>query len=214
MELEKYVTFKINDLKYEFRTLNELDVSQEYIDALEENEFIENIPTKLSIPKQKKYINEILSRDRETICGLYVDTKLIGSCGIQTYTTFLHNIDKHALKVGTVGIFIFNNNYKGLGIGKALLWASIYLLHECSQTEWFTAGMLKENIASLKTFLSCGFKQVEFTLSQKLLVSNKTFIDDNLKIYNVLLNYSELKKPEFIKSEKIINVQKTIRKKV
>ena len=208
MELEKYVTFKINDLKCEFRTLNELDVSQEYIDALEENEFIENIPTKLSLPKQKKYINEILSRDRETICGLYVDSKLVGSCGIQTYTTFLHKFDTRALNLGTVGIFIFNNNYKGLGLGKVLLWASIYLLHDCYQTEWFTAGMLKENIASLKTFLSCGFKQVEFTLSQKLLVSNKTFIDDNLEVYNVLLNYSELKRPEFIKSEKIINVRK------
>ena len=54
MELEKYITFNFNNLKCEFRTLNELDVSQEYIDALEEDEFIENIPTKLSIPKQKK----------------------------------------------------------------------------------------------------------------------------------------------------------------
>ena len=57
MELEKYVTFRINDLKCEFRTLNELDVSQEYIEALEENNFIENIPPKLNIQNQKKYVN-------------------------------------------------------------------------------------------------------------------------------------------------------------
>ena len=66
--------------------------------------------------------------------------------------------------------------------------------------------MLRDNISSLKTFLGCGFKQVEFTLSQKYLVSNKKYINESIEIYNVLLNYSELIKPKFIKCEKIRNV--------
>ena len=60
MELEKNITFKIKSSECEFRTLNEFDVTHEYIEALEEkNEFIENILTNLSISSQKQYINEI-----------------------------------------------------------------------------------------------------------------------------------------------------------
>ena len=41
MELEKNITFKIKSSECEFRTLNEFDVTHEYIEALEEkNEFL------------------------------------------------------------------------------------------------------------------------------------------------------------------------------
>ena len=206
MELEKFLTFKINDWKCEFRTLNEIDVSQNYINALKRNNFLEKIPQKLNLKTQKKYINEILSREDETICGLYIDKRLVGSCGMQTYSTFLHNIDTKKLNVATIGIFLFDNNFKGIGLGKVILWASIFLLHECSRVEWFTAGMLKDNIASLKTFLSCGFKQEEFNLSQRLLVTKEKYLDENLEVYNVLLKYSELIKPNLIHNKKIITV--------
>ena len=136
MELEKNITFKIKNSECEFRTLNEFDVTHEYIEALEEkNEFIENIPANHSISSQKQYINEILSRENETICGMFIERELVGSCGIQTYKTCIYNIDKHALKVGTMGIFIFSKKYQELGLGKALVWASTLLTYECFQTE-------------------------------------------------------------------------------
>ena len=50
--------------------------------------------------------------------------------------------------------------------------------------------MEKENIPSLKSFLSCGFRKI---------YEDK----ENCK---VLLNYSELTKPEFIKDETIQEV--------
>ena len=40
MELEKFLTFNINDWKCEFKTLNEIDVSQNYINALKSNNFL------------------------------------------------------------------------------------------------------------------------------------------------------------------------------
>ena len=207
MELDKYITFKIKNSECEFRTLNEFDVTHEYIEALEEkNEFIENIPANLSISSQKQYINEILSRENETICGMFIERELVASCGIQTYKTFLYNIDKHELKVGTMGIFFFSKKYRKLGLGKVLVWASTLLLYECFQAEWFIAGMLKHNIASLKTFLDCGFKQVELSLSQKNLISSSKNVDESIEVYNVLLNYSELIKPKIITCEKIRNV--------
>ena len=47
--------------------------------------------------------------------------------------------------LATVGIFIFNKSYRGTGLGKALVWASTYLFHECTQIKWFGAGMQKNN---------------------------------------------------------------------
>ena len=79
-------------------------------------------------------------------------------------------------------------------------------MYECSRVEWFTKGMLKDNIASLKTFLSCGFKQEEFNLSQRLLVTKEKYLDENLEVYNVLLKYSELIKPNLIHNNNIITV--------
>ena len=74
----------------------------------------------------------------------FIERELVGSCGLQTYKTFIYNIDKNALKVGTMGIFLFSKKYENLGLGKALVWASTLLLYECFQTEWFAAGMLKD----------------------------------------------------------------------
>ena len=69
-----------------------------------------------------------------------------------------------------------------MGLGKTLVWASTYLFYECTRIEWFGAGMAKENVSSLKSFLSCGFTQVY----------------EDEESCRVLLNYSELIKPEFI----------------
>ena len=196
MELDKYIKFKINDFSCEFKTLNELDVSQDYVEYLhEQNEYIQNIPADNSILNQKKYIKGILSSEGNTICGLYIDRKLVGSSGIQTSTTFLNELYTSGQNIASIGIFLFNKNYQGIGLGKVLVWTSTYLLHECTQTEWFGAGMLKKNVASLKSFLACGFKK----------------IDENEEAIKVLLNYSELIKPKFINSEVIRTVEKLTR---
>ena len=77
-----------------------------------------------------------------------------------------------------------------MGLGKTLVWAATYLHHNSIQTEWFGAGMAIENIPSLKSFLSCGFRQIY----------------EDEESCRVLLNYSELTKPEFIKDETIREV--------
>ena len=50
MELEKFISFKINDLNCEFRALIKKDVSQDSIDGFkEQSEYIENIPAVINI---------------------------------------------------------------------------------------------------------------------------------------------------------------------
>jgi len=194
MELEKSILFKINDLNCEFRSINVSDISQDYIDGLkDQNKYIENIPAEVSFSSQKNYVEETLISEGDTICGLFLDSVLVGTAGVQLslLKSFLKNINTPVDTLATVGIFVFNKSYRGMGLGKTLVWAAMYLFHNSTQTEWFGAGMAKENTPSLKSFMSCGFRQVY----------------EDEENYKVLLNYSEITKPEFIKDEaiKVVN---------
>ena len=176
----------------EFRTLHGSDVSKEYVDGLkQQTKYIMNIPKNVSISSQKKYVKDILCSKDDTICGLFINNKLVGTAGVQSSRSFLLSNKVTTEYVATIGIFLFNKRYRGMGLGKTLVWAATYLFHNASKLEWFGSGMAKENIPSLKSFLSCGFR--------------KNYEDkENCK---VLLNYSELTKPRFIKDSTIREVQ-------
>ena len=192
MELDKSLFFKIKDMNCEFRTLHDSDVSKEYVNDLkQQTQYITNIPKNISISSQKIYIKDILCSKDDTICGLFINNKLVGTAGIQSSTLYLQYIEVPAKFVVTIGILLFDKNYRGMKLGTTLVWAATYLYHNCVQVEWFGAGMEKENIPSLKSFLSCGYRKI---------YEDK----ENCK---VLLNHSELTKPRFIKASTIREVQ-------
>ena len=185
MELDRSILFTINHFKCEYRALSEADVTQEYVDGLiKQTKYIENIPDKVSISNQQKYIREKLLSKADTINGLFIGNRLVGTAGIQSSVIFFNYVKVPDESMATLGILIFDMNYKRMGLGKALVWASVYLTYNCLKTKWFGAGMANENMPSLKSFLSCGFKQVDE-------------VDQSLR---VLLKFSELKKPNFIKN--------------
>ena len=84
MELNKSLSFKIYDLRCEFRTLNEKDVNQDYLNGLDEqNKYIKNIPAKISFASQKKYVRETLDTKSDTLLGLIVNNNLVATAGVQ-----------------------------------------------------------------------------------------------------------------------------------
>lgn len=185
MELEKILTFNIGKEHCEFRTIHESDVNQSYIKGLrEQKQYIEHIPDNATISSQKNYIYEVLKSKGDTICGLFLNGELVATAGVQLSfsESFLQGIMPLNGKLATIGIFVFNKNYRGMGLGKALVWASAYLFHECTQTKGYGAGMEKENVASYKPFLDCGIKK---------------FYEDE-KFYKVYINYKQLIKPGFL----------------
>lgn len=191
MELDKSLKFKLHDMVCNFRMINETDVNQDYVDGLQEqNKYIENIPANVSISNQKYYIKNTIKSKNSTICGLLINDTLVGTAGIQLFfsESFLKNISNDIDELATVGIFIFNNRYRRIGLGKVLVWSATYLFHYCIKTEWFGAGMEKENISSYKSFLSCGYQEV---------------LNED-KYYKVMINISDLKKPELVKEEMVI----------
>ena len=192
MELDKSLFFKIKDMNCEFRSLHDSDVSKEYVDSLSQQiQYIMNIPKNVSISSQKKYVKDALYSKDDTICGLFINNKLVGTAGIQSSTLYLQYIEVPAKFVVTIGILLFDKNYRGMKLGTTLVWAATYLYHNCVQVEWFGAGMEKENFSSMKSFSSCGFKQIY----------------EDKKNCRVLINYSELTKSRFIKDSTIREVQ-------
>ena len=178
------------DIDCQFRTINENDVTQSYVNGLkEQTEYIENIPDGVNLTSQRKYLNDIIASEDRTICGLIINGELVGTAGIQLSHTnsFLPDTETSYEKLATIGIFVFNRNYLGMGLGKVLVWAASYLFHNSTKTNWFGAGMLSENIPSLKSFLGCGYRQV--------------FEEKNHQ--KVLLKISELIKPLSIINYKI-----------
>ena len=71
-----------------------------------------------------------------------------------------------------------------MGFGKILVWASLFLHHYCFGSDIYFAGMNIENIPSLRTFLSCGFK-INYKKEDLYFVSLKY---DNIILPKNLLN--------------------------
>ena len=72
--------------------------------------------------------------------------------------TGYRNLDE---EIAQIGIFIFSEDYRGLGLEKTLVWCSVYLINKCSNSTFFGAGMHISNISSFKSFRSCGFKTIQ-----------------------------------------------------
>jgi RimJ/RimL family protein N-acetyltransferase len=174
MDLTKKLLFTIKSQDCIFRSLSARDVTESYIQALKKQKtYLSNNHEDIDMQWQQKYIENIWLSPADTICGLFINSKLIASAGIQNL-----NSDKAT----TIGIFVFDEKSRGIGYGKTLVWASCYLSNNCCNVNYFEAGMERTNVPSLKSFLACGFK----------------IIDKNEKNYKVGLKIDKLQKPNFI----------------
>jgi len=151
-----------------------MDVTESYVQALKrQKKFLENNPGDVDIQWQQKYVQSILSSSYNAICGLFVNSELIGTSGIQ-------NIRPN--EIPSFGIFVLDERSRSKGYGKTLCWATFYILNRCFNITCITAGIEKTNIASLKMVLPLGFK----------------IIDEDEKGFKIKLNIEDLIKPIFI----------------
>jgi len=190
MELNKTLHYLSGESFYEFRSLNEQDVTVSYIDGLrEQTKYLKNVPSLINMESQKEHIRNILLNKTDVICGLFMNGELVGTAGIQYSLSeiFVQSFQKQIDGLATIGIFVFSKKHRGVGLGKSLVWASVMLLHSCCETRWFGAEMEKENTPSLNSFLSCGFDRV---------------YSDHKK-YKVLLEISNIVKPNICRNYKV-----------
>ena len=196
MKIPGRLQFSFNGERHIFRTLAPHDVDMPYVLALRnEISFIDNRTNDITIEYQQKYVNDILDSEVDTICGLFAGSKLIGTSGIQNLSYDNSKNRKMMMAVGstsncTLGVFVLTDLTRGKGYGKTLVWSSCYLSYCQFGITLFEASVLRKNVASLKTFLACGFK-----------ISEENEVGINL----VLKVNAELLKPESVKRPVIID---------
>ena len=152
---------------------------ESYVEGLiHERRYLLHNPSNATIASQRAYVRYVDESESDAICGLFMDSELVGTSGIQ-------NIAENS--VVTFGIFVFQSKNRNRGLGKTLVWATSYLLSNAYGIERCEAGMEKSNLASLNSFLSCGFKMVR----------------NNGKNHWVALDTENLHQPEFITNVQI-----------
>jgi len=183
MVINKKIVFTCQNDICEYRTILPGDVTKNYISGLKnQNSYLVNNPSDINMEKQKDYVLKKNLSNNDTICGLFINSVLIGTAGLQNITGNGNT---------TIGIFVFSSNIRGKGFGKTLVWASCLIASYIFNKTIFEAGMEKDNIPSVKSFLSCGFK----------------IISEDEKYHRVQLYLKNLKKPTFINNVKIVNIK-------
>ena len=92
MELKHKLIFKIESEIAEFRCLKPTDVNNSYIEGLKnQKEFINYNPKNITLKKQQDYVYKIAASQTDIICGLFFNSILIGTAGIQIFENTLEN---------------------------------------------------------------------------------------------------------------------------
>jgi hypothetical protein len=159
MNLDKKLSFNRDNTTFVFKGLEPNDVSHDYVNSLTKTSFIENIPPQVSVRSQKEYVQKITESRNSLIFGLFSNENiLIATSGVQVNSLSFKEFVTNDSKYLTMGIFVVGKEHRGQGFGKMLVWACSYLLNSLFYNSDIFAGMKKDNIASLKSFTSVGYK--------------------------------------------------------
>ena len=178
MIYDKQLKFTYKQYGCEFRTLMPSEVSSEYVAGLKlENRYLSHKPDQYTIESQATYVSNILDSIHDTLCGLFVDGKLMGTAGIQGVGE---------KEITPIGIFLFDPSIRGQGFGKVLVWSAAYLTNQVVNMTGIYGGMKSENIASRKAFEACGGTTLSIEGEDKYLV---TILHQNLKTPDELVDF-------------------------
>ena len=132
----------------------------------EETDYLLSYPdeNRLSVEQERRFLAELEQNDRETELCAVVGGRIVGTAGIEA----VGKTDKvkHRAEFG-IGI---EQNYWGMGIGRALLMAGV----ECAQRAGYTQlelDVVADNLAAIALYQSVGF--IEFGRNPKGFCSRK-----------------------------------------
>ena len=174
MNLSNKLFFLFKNDRCELRGITPDDVTSDYVNGLiDQQEYLLNRQT--TIESQREYVKNINESDNDAIFGLFINGELIGTSGVQGLNGIV-----------SIGIFIFKPEMRGKGYGKILVWASCLLINKTFGYRYFFAGVKKDNVASWKAFMACGFSMTEkdgdYILTTDSLTSSKPRLPAELKL--------------------------------
>tara|TARA_Y100001933_G_C18885751_1_gene516070 strand:+ start:113 stop:604 length:492 start_codon:yes stop_codon:yes gene_type:complete len=137
----------------ELRILKPDDITQSYVDWMEDKEVIrysENQYRNFSIDSQKKYVTHCLYEKDIDLYGIFINSKHVGNICLKGLTS------KH--KRAEVTYLIGVKNLWGKGLGYEVLANIIYKAKKEYKLKKLYAGVASENIASKKVLEKNKFK--------------------------------------------------------
>ena len=171
MEFKNKLQIKFKNNNFTIKQIKKTHINYKYVNVMIRYKFFLSFP-KISITKQKDYIDKIIKSKTKIILGLYMGKNLIFSSGIQV-------LKRNKISLGILNI---DTKYKRKGIAKVFLYCIMYYFKNFLNIKNFIAGVDMQNLPSLKLFKSLNFK-----LKYK---NNKSYIfelnSNNLKNINYL----------------------------
>jgi RimJ/RimL family protein N-acetyltransferase len=158
-------------------------VSEEYVSWLGNpviNRFLEVRHEKVTLSSQRKLIEVINDSEDTSIFVIFFEHKLmVGTIKVGPINSF------H--KTANIGLLVGSSEYHGRGIGTVAIGALCETLSKGSIVRKVNAGVISENVASLKAFKKNGFV-TEGILKGQFLDENKVPLD--VVLLGRLLNVS------------------------
>lgn len=162
MRLNGVLKFNFDNKYYFLKKIEQKDVNNNYISGLKKAKLLLKNNDNIDMSLQRNYINNVNNSKNILILGLFYGSKLIATSGIQDL-----NKDKVY-----IGILIFDEKYLGVGLGKALVWASTYTINIRYQKLIFKAVMKEVNLPSYKSFIACGYNKYKHNEGEIGLILN------------------------------------------
>jgi len=148
------------------------EVSSEYLGWLANprvNQFLEVKHERVTLESQKQFIEEINASKNSSIFGIYLDHKvMVGTIKVGPINTIHQNTP--------IGILIGEEKHYGKGIATTSIGALCDTLLKISKLHKVTAGVVSENLGSLRAFEKNGFIR-EGVLKQQFLHGNGVLMD-------------------------------------
>ena len=142
MRLQYKFKFIKNKHKFLISKIEKNDVSQKYIKSINQSKFLRyNIKSLINKKLQIEYIDKINNSEDNIIIGIFNKGKLIGTCGAQK----------------NLGIFIFDENFKGLQLSKIMISFMSNYLKQNNKVTFVYASVNKKNLISHNLFKSLKF---------------------------------------------------------
>lgn len=160
MYIERELRCSTNGEMLLIKCIQPADVNNEYVNSLNnEKKYLETKSDCVTIFNQKKYVRDLLLTSDRLLLGLFYQKELIGTSGCQ----FINS------KESSLGILIFDR-WRGRGFGKLLVWMACSFLIKEANVSILRAGMKIDNLASLDSFLKCGFSITETSVTHYYVV--------------------------------------------
>ncbi len=141
---------------------------------ISEREYFITVPEEfeMTLEQHREHIRELLNKEKETLFVAEIEGLVVGSIVFRSQTT------KRQSHIGTISMSI-DKEYRGIGIGKALLKSLLDWVEKSPVIEKVCLGVFSTNDRAVSLYKSMGFIE-EGRKVKEFKINDNTYVDDIL----------------------------------